>query len=261
VLLSGSAALIAVVAAVLSMMAVRAQARTLEFFAELEESRARELDAFAAQVSHDLMNPLAGVAVGLGGIAKRHDDEPTKEMAKRATRSLTRARDLVASMLAFARSGGHPARSATANLKQAVQAAVDEVRAVEGEGAPQVDTTGVEDCRVACDPSVLAVVVSNLVSNAAKYTHGRADRRVTVRSACGPGRVHVEVEDNGPGIAPGALEGVFRPYGRAPDATAPGLGPGLATVQRFVTGYGGSVGARNGAGGGALFWFDLARPA
>jgi len=106
---------------------------------------------------------------------------------------------------------------------------------------------------------MLDAVLSNLLSNAAKYTADAQVRRITVRAGVEARRVHVEVEDTGPGVPEGLAETIFDPYKRAPGATQPGLGLGLATVKRLIHGHGGVVGVRNAPTGGAIFWFDLPR--
>ena len=69
-----------------------------------------------------------------------------------------------------------------------------------------------------------------------------------------------EVEDSGPGIPPDLGSRIFEPYVRdRRTATKPGIGLGLATVKRLVVAHGGTLGARRGTLGGALFWFELPR--
>jgi signal transduction histidine kinase len=99
-------------------------------------------------------------------------------------------------------------------------------------------------------------VLANVLGNAAKYTKDAAVRRITIRVRDLPGRARVEVEDTGPGIPAGLEQSIFQPYVRAPGVTAPGLGLGLATVQRFVDRHHGEAGVRS-TENGALFWFEL----
>jgi signal transduction histidine kinase len=71
--------------------------------------------------------------------------------------------------------------------------------------------------------------------------------------------VRVEFEDTGPGVPPGFEKTIFEPYRRAPGVTQPGLGLGLATVQRLILAHGGTIGVSKARGGGAIFWFELPR--
>ncbi len=115
---------------------------------------------------------------------------------------------------------------------------------------------------VACEPGVLAVILSNLVRNAIKFTgdESRPVRRVTLRGRAGNQHLRLEVEDTGPGIPPAAAARIFEPFVRlkqAGDAARVGIGLGLATVKRFVEANGGKVGVETWPGQGCCFWVTL----
>ena len=71
--------------------------------------------------------------------------------------------------------------------------------------------------------------------------------------------VCVEIEDNGPGLPPGAEERVFEPFRRLAQSSQPGIGLGLATVKKLVEAYQGRVGVSSRLGRGSTFWFELPR--
>ncbi|GAO01625.1 sensor histidine kinase KdpD [Anaeromyxobacter sp. PSR-1] len=100
--------------------------------------------------------------------------------------------------------------------------------------------------------------VGNPVENAVKYA--RRGGRVVVRSSTDAAAIHVEVEDDGPGLPPDLGDRVFEPYVRGA-WDVPGLGLGLATVKRLAEAHGGRVGVRSEPGQGATFWFELPRAA
>jgi signal transduction histidine kinase len=83
-------------------------------------------------------------------------------------------------------------------------------------------------------------------------------RRVDVRVSKRYERVHIEVEDTGPGLPPGSHDTVFDPYVRYGRSTTDGTGLGLATVKRLVDAHGGhiEVSSRPGC---TRFRFDLPR--
>ena len=85
------------------------------------------------------------------------------------------------------------------------------------------------------------------------------ERRVAIRSALRGDLVRIEVEDNGPGLRPGAETAVFEPFRRATSGRQPGLGIGLATVKRIADAHHGQVGVINRPGAGATFWIELPR--
>ena len=104
-------------------------------------------------------------------------------------------------------------------------------------------------------------VISNLLSNALKFTprRGRVEVRLRVRDAASaPARVVVEVADTGPGIPAEALGRVFERYYRAPSARgSPGTGVGLALARELVRLHHGTIEAESAAGEGASFRVEL----
>jgi signal transduction histidine kinase len=250
---------VALLAALLSIEFARHFEKVMRRNVQLEAERAQELDLVAQRVAHDLMSPLAAVSLSLSSVQRRHKDEETARAVQRAQRVLERSRRMVQGIYAFARATAQPTREAVTPLRAAVLDAVSAIRAAEGAACPTVDVEDFEDVEVRMDRGMLDVVLSNLLSNASKYMVSSPVRRITVRAGTEPRRVHVEVEDTGPGVPAGLAQTIFEPYKRAPGATQPGLGLGLATVKRLVEGHGGAVGVRNAPSGGAVFWFELPR--
>jgi signal transduction histidine kinase len=99
------------------------------------------------------------------------------------------------------------------------------------------------------------------VGNAVKYMGDASVRLVTVRASANQSKVRIEVQDTGPGIAPELQQSIFRPYTRAGSTEIPGLGLGLATVQRLTEAMGGAVGVHSNRGKGSLFWVELPQAA
>jgi signal transduction histidine kinase len=111
--------------------------------------------------------------------------------------------------------------------------------------------------RVDADADALDRVLKNLISNALKYSPAGSCVRVRARTTAGA--VAVEVEDEGPGVAPDDLARIFEPYYRAP-ATARlerGTGLGLAVVKSLVEAHGGTIRAERAAGRGTRMTFVI----
>jgi PAS domain S-box-containing protein len=113
--------------------------------------------------------------------------------------------------------------------------------------------------RLRLDPARLEQVVSNLLSNALRFT--REGGTVTVRlDARAPEVVTVTVEDEGPGVPPGERQSIFDRFvqGRTASA-APGRGSGLglAIAKGITELHGGRIWVGDGAGGGAAFHVEL----
>jgi signal transduction histidine kinase len=112
--------------------------------------------------------------------------------------------------------------------------------------------------RILADEQQLTWVVTNLVSNALKYTD--AGGTVTVRAREDHGVLLVEVEDTGVGIAPEHLQTIFDKFvqvKRATDATPGSVGLGLAIAKEIVELYGGRIWASSAPGKGSTFSFEL----
>jgi signal transduction histidine kinase len=112
--------------------------------------------------------------------------------------------------------------------------------------------------RLLADEQQLTWVVTNLVSNALRYTN--AGGSVTVRAREDHGMLLVEVEDTGVGIAPEHLQSIFDKFvqvKRATDATPGSVGLGLAIAKEIVELYGGRIWASSAPGKGSTFSFEL----
>jgi signal transduction histidine kinase len=255
------ASMLALIAAGFAVRGARSYAGNARRVLELETDRAKELDLIAQRVAHDLMSPLSAVSISLGAIQRSHGDAGTTKVVDRARRALERSRLMVQGIYAFSGSGARPVPGAVSPLRATVEDAVDAMLAAEPDPQPTVDVEPFEEVDVVMERAVLDVVVSNLLSNACKYTRESNVRRITVRCSAGDAWVHVEVEDTGPGVPAGMEQAIFEPYKRAPGLTQPGLGLGLATVKRLVLAHGGKLGIARAESGGAIFWFDLPRVA
>ena len=112
------------------------------------------------------------------------------------------------------------------------------------------------------DPTLLAVVLGNLLANAWKFTAGRARARIRVASAERGGERVTLVEDDGIGFDAKYAHRLFSPFQRLHARSAfAGTGIGLATVKRVVTKHGGRIWVERAAeNGGATFAFTLGGP-
>lgn len=108
------------------------------------------------------------------------------------------------------------------------------------------------------DPSLVYQALTNLVSNAIKFSPPR--KRIVVRTRAREGNVRVEVHDAGPGVPSGERSELFREDVRLtprPTAGEESHGYGLAIVKHLIEAQGGVVGADFPAEGGSVFWFEL----
>jgi len=233
--------------------------------AELERSNTH-LASFAGQVSHDLRNPLATVAMSLFMLHEQLDEvagAPVDEAAladmtatvDRALRGTRRMEALIHDLLAYARVGGDLHREEVAVGDLVAQVLADLGRAV------ALFYVRTRDLPVVVgDATQLGAVLQNLVANAVKFTPaGTRERVVEISGATLPDHWRIEVADRGIGIDPGDAEKVFEPLTQI-DRDAEGSGIGLATCRRIVQAHGGRIGVEPRDGGGTVVWFELPRP-
>jgi signal transduction histidine kinase len=245
-------------------LAARALGRTLaraEHRATDAERRTSELDQFSGRVAHDLVGPISVAALALQQTARENDDdERLARMTARGLAALHRVRALVDGLLRFARAGARPEPGARTDVRKVAEELMDGL-------APEADAASVElsmnpvpDCTVACSPGVLMSLLGNLLRNSFKHMGSSPERRVRLSIAPTAAGVRFEIVDTGPGIPAELRPRIFEPYFRLPGTGAPGLGLGLATVERLVHAHEGTLGVHAGeAGAGSTFWFELPR--
>ena len=108
------------------------------------------------------------------------------------------------------------------------------------------------------DPALVRQLVTNLLSNALKFSSGRDRPVVEVGSEDEAGRVVYFVRDNGAGFDMKYADKLFGVFQRLHSPSEfPGVGVGLAIVQRIAARHGGTVSARGRVGEGAEFRFSL----
>jgi len=146
------------------------------------------------------------------------------------------------------------------SLREVAETAIEASRpAIEASGHALKLALPVEPVWLAADPTRLAQVVSNLLTNAAKYTPDGGC--IELAAMLEGGEVIVRVTDTGLGIPPGMLADVFEMFtqvNRTLDRAQGGLGIGLALVKRLVELHGGTITAASpGLGAGSTFTVRL----
>lgn len=228
--------------------------------ARIEKQMADQRELLAA-VSHELRTPLARLRL-LTEIAR--DAGTTEKTLDEIDREVMEIDALVGDLLASSRIdfGAAAARP--------LDAGVLAKRALERAGQPEEKLEPISPALfVEADATLLARALANLLDNAMKHGGGLAAMRVVERNepadpkniqknAMDP-RIAFEVDDQGPGFAPGEEERVFEPFytrGRS-GRDAGSLGLGLALVKRIAEAHKGRAYAENRPGGGARVGIEI----
>ena len=240
--------------------------RRREELERVTESRTRLMRGF----SHDVKNPL-GAADGYAALLEEgiggELSDAQRQSIRRIRRSLQMSLRLINDLLELAR-----AEAGQLDLKVQRLDVAELVREVAEDFRGQIDAAGLtlevrasDPLPADSDPTRVRQILSNLVSNAVKYTReGRITvdvcRRVGI-DAPGPGEwAAVEVTDTGPGIPPEKRETIFQEFTRL-DPNAPhGAGVGLAISRRIARILGGDVTVASEVGRGSTFrlWLPAA---
>jgi PAS domain S-box-containing protein len=225
----------------------------------------RRKDEFLHVLAHELRNPLAPLFNGLEILrlagCEREPREQAAQMMERQVRHLTRLVDDLLDVARISR-GKVRLRRERLDLARLVRTAAEDHRpTLERAGLALAVTVPETPVWVNADGTRLAQAVSNLLDNAAKFTGGGGDVRVTVEADRPGRRAEVHVVDTGQGIEPDMLSRLFQPFSQGDRSLhrAPGgLGLGLALVKGLTELHGGEVAARSaGPGRGAEFVIGL----
>jgi signal transduction histidine kinase/CheY-like chemotaxis protein len=228
--------------------------------AELERV-GRQKDVFLATLAHELRNPLAPVRYAATLLRTRPTADVVREVAPIIERQVAQMSQLLEELLDVSRITRNviEIRREPVDLARVVQHEIDCARPRAAELGQSFDAH-VEPVWVRGDETRLHQVVSNLLSNATKFTPrgGRVEVRLMPRES---GEVELMVRDDGIGIPREQLAQVFELFSqvhRPGSAQSGGLGIGLAVARRLVELHGGRItAASDGPGRGARFTVRL----
>jgi signal transduction histidine kinase len=261
-LFGGLSVVAAIGAGAFALYALRRQAKVITEHSHMIEERAKDLEAFAGRVAHDLRNPLAALMLRVETLRAREYPDPTLSRSLEKLEAQGQRMDrVIDGLLGFAVAGAQIETGASSDVRDVIDGIVSDLRPVAEKAQTTLVVEPGPDVEVAATAGALTSAITNLVGNALKYiVDGSAtERRVAIRTLLRDDIVRIEVEDNGPGLRPGAETAVFEPFRRATTGRQPGLGIGLATVKRIADAHRGRVGVINRPGEGATFWIELPR--
>ena len=236
-------------------------ARALEELTRRLEDHARFTESFAADLGHELKNPLASIRSATEVLAEVDTPLERRRFLELVQREVARMEHLVTGSRELARidAGIETEERSTVDLGGLLSAIVEGYRLRAGAG-PRVELgPAPEPLPVRGVPERVTAVFENILDNALSFSPRGGTVRVELTHHAG--WVVATITDEGPGLPAGSEELIFSRFysyrpgeGKSDDGHT---GLGLALVKAIVEGYGGSVGAATRPEGGAVFTVRL----
>lgn len=219
-----------------------------------------ELEQFASVISHDLKEPLRGIAhfadFLLEDAASRLDAESLSHL--QGIREMAdKSRDLIGNLYEYSKVGRIDMSFTQVDMNHTLRDVTERLKAYLSEHHAQVYIAEPLPT-VLCDGVRVCEIFANLITNAVKY-NDRAEKRIEVGANLAGSVPVFFVKDNGIGISPHNQERVFAMFQRlhTEGAYGGGSGIGLAIVKRIIDRHGGRIWLDSKPGVGTTFFFTL----
>ena len=244
----------------LSQMNIELEKHVRERTAQLEASN-QELEAFAYSVSHDLRAPLRGIdgwSAVLVEDYQDHLDEKGRQYLIRVRSEAQRMGRLIDDLLRLSHVTRIEMKLEQVNLSDLVN--FISARLQEEDKQRQVQLTIQPNLIDNGDPNLLEIMLTNLLSNAFKFTGKQRQAQIEFGKMFIDGCPVYFIRDNGAGFNLDNAKNLFGAFQRMhKQSEFPGTGIGLATVQRIIHRHGGRVWAESKENEGATFYFTISR--
>lgn len=237
-----------------------AQNRKLAFLLMRLEQQNVDLDQFATMAAHDLQAPLRFMVnqAHLLDMDIRELERPElAAMTNHIIEQGDRMHALMLDLLAFCRAGQDSLDIADIDIQKLVSDEIERLQAKADYQGTEVQVGNLPPS-VLADRQKLAIIVANLLDNAAKFSSADPSPvvHISAREHGSDRAWQFLVRDNGCGIEPAHRESVFRPFSRL-DASKSGTGVGLSIVRKLVERHQGEVTIASADGGGTVVAFTL----
>lgn len=220
----------------------------------------RELESFCYTIAHDLRAPLRameGLTAGLVEDFGATLDKDGMDQANRIRSAAARMDQMIQELLAYSRLSLVTLELAPVKFEEVIKDALSQLDYDLRERKARLQVKRSRH-QVMGHHAMLVQVVSNLISNAAKFCAPGVTPEITIWEERKDEMVRLWIEDNGIGIAPEHCERIFRIFERLHGREQyTGTGIGLAIVQKAVNRMGGKVGVLSQPDHGSRFWIEL----
>ena len=241
--------------------------RDFNGMAERLETMVKAQQRLLGDISHELRSPLARLGVALGLARQRSGPEAVGSL-DRIERESDNLNEMISQLLTLTRleSGTDGRKRSEVDLKALVREVAEDADFEAHSLNRSVQVVASEDCSINGVEDLLRSAVENVIRNAVRFTPEGTAVEVALRKQNGGSDnfAVISVRDRGNGVPEESLEKIFRPFYRTEDArdrqSGGGTGLGLAITERAVRMHGGTVEAKNAAGGGLSVEMKLLLP-
>lgn len=221
----------------------------------------KALEAFSYMAAHDLKAPLLRIDGFSSILDQEHKDSlspDTRKLIDVITKNVREMGKLIDGILNLSRLGQAAINATQVDITPMLLEVIEEQRKLRPRERLEVVVGTLHP--VACDPVLIKHVLTNLISNAIKYSSKKESAKVEIGSTAEGEIVAFYVRDNGAGFNMEYVNQLFNAFKRLHKASDfEGSGIGLAIVQKIIQNHGGKVWAEGSSGEGATFYFTLPR--
>ena len=219
----------------------------------------RELESFTWSVSHDMRAPLRSI----DGFANALAEDETERLSEQGKSYLVRIRsgvarlnDLVNAFLQLSRLSSSELRRTDVDLTAMSEEILAELASQQPQR--QLRRSIAAGLRIHADPAQLRILLTNLLSNAWKFSANQPASEIRVYGSEQNGETIYHIEDNGAGFDMAQVDKLFTPFQRLhTQSEFEGSGIGLATCRRIIQRHRGRIWGEATPGKGARFSFTV----
>jgi len=207
-------------------------------------------------VSHDLRSPLHALRVAVASLRMKRERSTMMQLPDVMDRAIASMEKLIADLLDLSRlrAGRLTLQPGPCAAGELLDEVIDLLRPLAAERAIRIQVPGPAGGAVMADRPRVAQVLSNLLTNAIKFSP--AGGCIVVDLQRREGDCCIAISDQGPGVPESDQRHIFDRYWRT-EGVRGGEGLGLAIAKSLVEAHGGRIGVDSTPGGGSRFWFTL----
>ncbi|ESQ79131.1 ATP-binding protein [Asticcacaulis sp. YBE204] len=218
-----------------------------------------ELERFAYVCSHDMKEPVRMMNIYAGFLAEDAGDqldEDGRRYLQYIRDNAVRLNKMIGDILTFSRVGREDIQIEAVDCQQIFEEVRAEFAETIGFRKARVTSGGLPTMHTS--PTLIRVLLQNLIGNALKFQDGRRQPEIHVSAHHDGAFCRFDVKDNGIGIDPAYADRIFMIFKRLhSEDEYPGTGIGLSTCRKFVRLYGGDITFSSVPGEGSTFSFTL----